>query len=90
MRLTSALRSRPPRACARGGCDLDELARRAHYGVHERRQGRAHRRHEASRRVHDVQLARALEVLKSWTYFEKLRKKASPTSVQARAAESAL
>jgi carboxyl-terminal processing protease len=36
----------------------------------------------------DVQLARALEVLKSWTYFEKLRKKAPPTSVQARAPQA--
>ncbi len=33
----------------------------------------------------DVQLARALEVLKSWTYFERLR--GSPAQMQARAAE---
>jgi carboxyl-terminal processing protease len=36
----------------------------------------------------DVQLARALEVLKSWTYFERLKQPpAARASVQARAAE---
>jgi len=33
----------------------------------------------------DVQLARALEVLKSWTYFERLR--GDPAQMQARAPE---
>ncbi len=33
----------------------------------------------------DVQLARALEVLKSWTYFERLRQGREATSLQARA-----
>ncbi len=33
----------------------------------------------------DVQLARALEVLKSWAYFDRLREFESPASVQARA-----
>ena len=33
----------------------------------------------------DVQLARALEVLKSWTYFERLRQERETTSLQARA-----
>ncbi|MDH3520213.1 MAG: S41 family peptidase [Myxococcales bacterium] len=39
----------------------------------------------------DLQLARALEVLKSWTYFERLRPDAGPrseTSLQARAVET--
>ena len=35
----------------------------------------------------DVQLARALEVLKSWAYFDRLREFESPASVQARADE---
>jgi carboxyl-terminal processing protease len=36
----------------------------------------------------DVQLARAVEVLKSWTYFERLRESAPPgASLQARASE---
>ena len=35
----------------------------------------------------DRQLARAVEVLKSWTYFERLRRSEPATSVQARAAE---
>ena len=35
----------------------------------------------------DLQLARALEVLKSWTYFERLRN--APTSVQASVVEDA-
>ncbi len=33
----------------------------------------------------DVQLARALEVLKSWTYFERLKRGSDASSVQARA-----
>jgi carboxyl-terminal processing protease len=33
----------------------------------------------------DVQLARALEVLKSWTYFERLRRAPTDTALQARA-----
>jgi carboxyl-terminal processing protease len=33
----------------------------------------------------DVQLARALEVLKSWTYFERLREQRDAASLQARA-----
>jgi carboxyl-terminal processing protease len=37
----------------------------------------------------DVQLARALEVLKSWTYFERLRKDPGATSLQARAPDTA-
>ena len=36
----------------------------------------------------DLQLARALEVLKSWTYFERLRRDREATTVQARAADS--
>jgi carboxyl-terminal processing protease len=32
----------------------------------------------------DVQLARALEVLKSWTYFERLRNEEAPATVHAR------
>ena len=37
----------------------------------------------------DVQLARALEVLKSWTYFERLRESSpSGSSLQARADEA--
>ena len=36
----------------------------------------------------DVQLARAVEVLKSWTYFERLREKRSPPSMQARAEDA--
>ncbi|MCH8133953.1 MAG: S41 family peptidase [Myxococcales bacterium] len=35
----------------------------------------------------DVQLARALEVLKSWAYFDRLREYESPASVQARVDE---
>jgi carboxyl-terminal processing protease len=35
----------------------------------------------------DVQLARALEVLKSWTYFERLREDRETTSLQARAVD---
>ncbi|MEE8508358.1 MAG: hypothetical protein V3T07_04775, partial [Myxococcota bacterium] len=35
----------------------------------------------------DLQLVRALEVLKSWTYFERLRRDREAT-VQARAADS--
>lgn len=35
----------------------------------------------------DVQLARAIEVLKSWTYFDRLRGGEGPTSMQARVAE---
>jgi carboxyl-terminal processing protease len=37
----------------------------------------------------DIQLARAVEVLKSWTYFERLRGEPSGASVQARAVEDA-
>jgi carboxyl-terminal processing protease len=33
----------------------------------------------------DIQLTRAVEVLKSWTYFERLRREDAPTSLQARA-----
>jgi carboxyl-terminal processing protease len=33
----------------------------------------------------DIQLARALEVLKSWTYFERLRRAPTDTALQARA-----
>ncbi len=36
----------------------------------------------------DVQLARAVEVLKSWTYFERLRETAKPPSLQARAEDA--
>jgi carboxyl-terminal processing protease len=37
----------------------------------------------------DLQLARALEVLKSWTYFERLKKAGPPAaSLQARAPET--
>ncbi len=36
----------------------------------------------------DVQLARAVEVLKSWTYFERLREEPSATSLQARASDT--
>jgi carboxyl-terminal processing protease len=35
----------------------------------------------------DVQLARALEVLKSWTYFERLKESEKPTTVHALSAE---
>jgi carboxyl-terminal processing protease len=35
----------------------------------------------------DVQLARALEVLKSWSYFERLRHDRETTSLQARAVD---
>jgi carboxyl-terminal processing protease len=35
----------------------------------------------------DVQLARALEVLKSWTYFERLRREPADASLQARASQ---
>jgi len=35
----------------------------------------------------DIQLARAVEVLKSWTYFERLRKAPSATSLQASASD---
>jgi carboxyl-terminal processing protease len=35
----------------------------------------------------DVQLARALEVLKSWTYFERLKKNPSPATVHALSTE---
>jgi carboxyl-terminal processing protease len=35
----------------------------------------------------DIQLARALEVLKSWTYFERLRERRNGASLQARSAE---
>ena len=35
----------------------------------------------------DVQLARALEVLKSWTYFERLKRGSDASSVQARAVD---
>jgi hypothetical protein len=34
-----------------------------------------------------VQLARALEVLKSWTYFERLKQDRQDASLQARAPE---
>jgi len=37
----------------------------------------------------DVQLARALEVLKSWTYFDNLRKHQPSPSLQAKAPETA-
>ena len=42
----------------------------------------------AADREADVQLARALEVLKSWTYFDRLRK-ARAESVAIRSAEAA-
>ena len=38
--------------------------------------------------VADVQLTRALEVLKSWTYFDHLRGDGADPSLQARAAET--
>jgi carboxyl-terminal processing protease len=36
----------------------------------------------------DLQLARAIEVLKSWTYFDRLRESGAPASMQARAGEA--
>lgn len=44
---------------------------------------------EAAAEGEDVQLARAVEVLKSWTYFERLRGPDGQPSMQARAAEPA-
>ena len=38
----------------------------------------------ASERDSDLQLARALEVLKSWTYFERLRNEEAPATIHAR------
>jgi carboxyl-terminal processing protease len=42
---------------------------------------------EAPPEGEDVQLARAVEVLKSWTYFERLRESGAPGSMQARVGE---
>jgi len=44
---------------------------------------------EAAPEGEDVQLARAVEVLKSWTYFERLRGSGAPGSMQARVGEAA-
>ncbi len=41
-----------------------------------------------SEKAEDVQLARALEVLKSWTYFERLHRERDTEAMQARAEEA--